>query len=187
AVDGIGPEAIAEVLAVEHHGAERTRRREAHVADGALGVGGLPLEVVALIEVEPRAAADRPTYLVGRMAARLGAGQSAGPRAEEAGRQARACGPGDAADWCAARSIVAAADVMRRDHDLATAQAWSTRQFCTMSGNRVFARSASLVLTPRTRLPRFVLMTPPCGVAVPKLLGSSNENVAEKPLPYCAV
>src|SRR5262249_34776215 len=66
-------------------------------------------------------------------------------------------------------------------------QAWSTRQFCTMSGNRVFARSVSFVLTPRTRLPRFVLMTPPCGVTVPKLLGSSNENVAEKPLPYCLV
>src|SRR6516225_6229997 len=33
-------------------------------------------------------------------------------------------------------------------------QAWSTRQFCTMSGNRCLARSVSLVLTPRTRLPR---------------------------------
>src|SRR5262249_62034246 len=90
-------------------------------AVGAVGVVALPREGVARIEVEPRAAAARPTYLVGRMAARLGAGQSAGPRAEEAGRQARACGPGDAADWCAARSIVAAADVMRRDHDLGTA------------------------------------------------------------------
>src|SRR5262249_11374760 len=121
AENAIREEAVTEVLAVELHGAERTGRSEGHVADGALGVGTLPLEVVAAREVVPGAAADRPAQLVGRMAASLGAGDRAGPHAEEAGRQARACGPGNAADRRAASSIVAAADVMRRDHELGTA------------------------------------------------------------------
>src|SRR5262249_59988415 len=93
AENAIREEAVTEVLAVEHHGAERTGRSEGHVADGALGVGSLPLEVVAAREVEPGAAADRPAHLVRRMAANLGAGDPASPRAEETGRQARACRP----------------------------------------------------------------------------------------------
>src|SRR5262249_1656416 len=119
----IGEEAIAEVLAFELVGAERIARSEGHVADGALGVGSLPLEVVALIEVEPRAAADRPAHLVGRMAANLGASQSGirdSPKAEGASEQPRAWGSG-AEERCAVSGIVAAADVMRRNHDLGTA------------------------------------------------------------------
>src|SRR5262249_11479996 len=85
----IGEEAVAEVLAVDYRGAERPGLSEGHVGDGALGVGGLPLEVVAALEVLPGAATDRPAHLVGRMAASLGAGYRAGPHAEEASRQAR--------------------------------------------------------------------------------------------------
>src|SRR5262249_50905621 len=64
--------------------------------------------------------------LVGRMAANLGAGDRAGPRAEEAGRHTRAYGPrdlrqADSAGHCRRSSIVATADVVRRDHDLGTA------------------------------------------------------------------
>src|SRR5262249_56670257 len=79
-----------------------------------------PLEVVAAIGVELGAATDRPAHLVGRMAANLGAGDRAGAHAKEASRQARAWGSG-AEQGDRVSSVVAAADVMRRDHDLGTA------------------------------------------------------------------
>src|SRR5262249_20066045 len=56
----IGEEAVAEVLAVERHGAERTGLSEGHVAGGALGVVGLELEVVAAIGVQAQASLTRP-------------------------------------------------------------------------------------------------------------------------------
>src|SRR5262249_6930466 len=88
AENAVREEAVAEVLAVELVGAERTGRSKGDVADGPLGVGGLPLEVVALIEVETRAAADCPAHLVGRMTANLGAGDRAGGSAAEDGSKA---------------------------------------------------------------------------------------------------
>src|SRR5262245_37876777 len=54
------------------------------------------------------------------MAADLGAGDRASPHAKEASRQARAWGSG-AEQGDVVSSVVAAADVMRRDHDLGTA------------------------------------------------------------------
>src|SRR5262249_32727529 len=116
----IAEEAVAEVLPHELHGAERTGLTEGHVAGRAWGVVGLPLEVVAALEVVPGAGADRPADLVGRMAANLGASQSASPRAEEASRQARAWGNG-AEQRDSGSSILAAADAIRRNHEQATA------------------------------------------------------------------
>src|SRR5262249_46381703 len=115
-----GEEAVAEALAVEHRGAERTGLSEGHVAGRALGVVGLPLEVVAALEAVPGAGADRPAELVGRMAANLGASQSASPHSEEASRHARAWGSG-AEEGDRVGNIVAAADVMRRNHELGAA------------------------------------------------------------------
>src|SRR5262245_56649009 len=62
----IGEEAVAEVLAVELHGAERTGRSEGRVPDGAQGVVDLELEVVAAVGIQLGAAAERPPHLVGR-------------------------------------------------------------------------------------------------------------------------
>src|SRR5262249_56473118 len=65
-------------------------------------------------------------------------------------------------------------------------QAWSTRQFCTRSGKRCFARSLSKVLVPISGLPRFRLATPAVGVAVYIFFGSFIEKVAAKPVAYFA-
>src|SRR5262249_36543151 len=90
--------------------AEAARLGLSHIADRALRIGGLPLEVVAALKVELAAGACSPAHLVGRMAANLRAGERAVGRI-----------------WCghagphAPGSIVATAGVMRGHHQLCTA------------------------------------------------------------------
>src|SRR5262249_13806037 len=117
---GAGGQAEAETLAVKLVEApESVRLGVGDIARGTLRVVHLELEVVAALKVELGAAARSPAHLVSRMAANL----RAGDRADRIRENHPPYGQAVVYDRRARKAVskVAAADVVRRHHQLRTA------------------------------------------------------------------